>query len=628
MSALRSSGGAETNVTMCVSVNPFRSIAYRGFSCIHRRAQTLTLFPRNRFHQRPSKHPHWSLLRNTLDSRRLEASIFPNPTSDMRRHPFSLPSITAVFLVFISLSVAEPERTQVTLLSTTDLHGHIYPIDYASNTPSNEGFAKVATLIRKVRAAAGEVVLVDCGDTIQGTPLVYHHNRINNLPPDPMMVVMNALNYDALVVGNHEYNFGLAVLQKARREARFPWLSANTEWTRDNSPAFDDHLIKTIHGVRVGVLGLTTPGIPYWEDKENYAGLRFTDPVEAARRGVSDLKKRSKVDIVVLAMHMGLEENLATGLVSASQVPNENLALKIARTVPGIDVLFMGHTHRTVPALNVGTALLTQAGRWGDHLGRVEVYLERDDTSTPWRIVAKSSTCIPVEASTKPDPEVLALAKPYHEETQAWLGRPIGRSVKALSSAESRLRDTAIIDLVQKVQLDAGRADVSFAASFTLDAHLPKGPVTVRDIAGLYVYDNTLVVIDLTGAQIKEALEHAALYFLPHEPGKTAAQLIDASIPGYNFDLAEGVGYTIDLRRPQGSRIVDLTFGGKPLDPAQHFRVAINNYRLNGGGGYTMFRNARVLYRSSMEIRDLILDWVRAHPDIPSEPTGNWRIQE
>lgn len=546
----------------------------------------------------------------------------------MRPPSISLPSLTATFLIFITLSRAAPERTQVTLLSTTDLHGHIFPINYATNEPSNEGFAKVASLIRKARAAAGEVLLVDCGDTIQGTPLVYYHNRINNTPPDPMMLVMNALHYDALVVGNHEYNFGLDVLQKARREARFPWLSANTEKTADNSPAYDARIIKTLHGVRIGVLGLTTPGIPYWEDKQNYAGLRFTDPIETARRGVSSLRKKDKVDVVVLAMHMGLEENLATGIVSASQVPNENSALKIVRSVPGIDILFMGHTHRTVPGLNVGTTLLTQAGRWGDHLSRADVYLERDDSTAAWRIVAKSSTCIPVESSTKPDPDVLALAKPYHEETQAWLARPIGRSTKALSSAESRLRDTAIMDLVQRVQLDAAKADVSFAASFTLDAHLPKGPVTVRDITGLYVYDNTLVVIDLTGAQIKEALEHSALYFRPYEAGKNATQLIDSSIPGYNFDLAEGVDYTIDLRRPQGSRITDLTFEGKPLNPSQHFRVAINNYRLNGGGGYTMFHNARVLYRSNVEIRDLILDWVQTHPDIPSEPTSNWRIKE
>lgn len=528
--------------------------------------------------------------------------------------------------LFAVPSRAAPERVQVTLLSSTDLHGHIYPIDYATNKASNEGFAKVATLIRRIRAEAGEVLLVDCGDTIQGTPLVYYHNRVNNAPADPMMLVMNAMQYDALAVGNHEYNFGLAVLQKARREARFPWLSANTVNAGDGSPAYATHIIKSIKGVRIGVLGLTTPAIPTWEDKAHYAGLRFTDPTEAARRGVAALRKHDKVDVVVAAMHMGLEENLGSGTPSAGQAPGENAAIRIARTVPGIDVIFMGHTHRAVPGVNMGTALLTQAGRWGDHLSRADVFLERAEPKSAWQVIAKSSTCLPIAAGTVPDAEVLSLAKSYHDDTQVWLARPVGRSAKALSAAEARLRDTAIIDLIQMVQLDAGKADISFAASFTLDARLPAGEVTLREIAGLYVYDNTLAVIELSGAGIKAALEHAARYFLPHESGKTAAQLIDPNVPGYNFDIAEGVDYTIDLRRPPGDRIVDLTYQGKALDPDRVFRVAINNYRLNGGGGYSMFRDAKVLWRTSTEIRDLIVDWVRQHPEIPSEPTGNWRI--
>jgi 2',3'-cyclic-nucleotide 2'-phosphodiesterase/3'-nucleotidase len=164
------------------------------------------------------------------------------------------------------------------------------------------------------------------------------------------------------------------------------------------------------------------------------------------------------------------------------------------------------------------------------------------------------------------------------------------------------------------------------AASFSLSAKVPAGKVTVRDIAGLYVYENTLCVLEVTGAQVKAALEHAAKYFRDYEPGKKAGELIDTRIPGYNFDLAEGVDYTIDLRQPVGSRIVDLRFGGAPIDPARKFRLAINNYRQNGGGGYSMYQGAPVLQRSSAEIRDLIIAWVEKHHTIPSEPNNNWRI--
>jgi len=539
--------------------------------------------------------------------------------------PVALTLVSIVFTMAVS-PVRSAERVQITLLSTTDLHGHIYPIDYATNLPSADGFAKIATLIRDVRKESPQLVLVDCGDTIQGTPLAYYHNRVNNTPPDPMMVVMNALGFDALVVGNHEFNFGLAVLNKARSEARFPWLSANTERIADRQPAFAPYLVKEVKGVKIGILGLTTPGIPSWENEGNYAGLRFQDPVEVARRRVAELRNQEKVDVVLLALHMGLEENLATGVPSPGQVPNENAALKIVRSVPGIDVMFMGHTHRTIPGLTVGGALLSQAGRWGDHLSRADVYLERATSGERWQIVAKTSSSIPVTKDTPPDPEVLALAKPYHDETQAWLSKPVGQSARALSAANSRLEDTAIVDLVQRVQMEAGKADVSFAASFTLDARLPKGPVTLREIAGLYIYDNTLVVVESNGEQIKAALEHSARYFRPYEKGKTAAQLVDSAIPGYNFDLAEGVDYTIDLTRPVGDRIVGLSYRGSPLAPDKKLRVAINNYRLNGGGGYSMFRGVPVLDRSSVEIRDLIVDWVQKHPDIPSEPTQNWRL--
>jgi len=539
--------------------------------------------------------------------------------------PVALTLVSIVFTMAVS-PVRSAERVQITLLSTTDLHGHIYPIDYATNLPSADGFAKIATLIRDVRNESPQLVLVDCGDTIQGTPLAYYHNRVNNTPPDPMMVVMNALGFDALVVGNHEFNFGLAVLNKARSEARFPWLSANTERIADRQPAFAPYLVKEVKGVKIGILGLTTPGIPSWENEGNYAGLRFQDPVEVARRRVAELRNQEKVDVVLLALHMGLEENLATGVPSPGQVPNENAALKIVRSVPGIDVMFMGHTHRTIPGLTVGGALLSQAGRWGDHLSRADVYLERATSGERWQIVAKTSSSIPVTKDTPPDPEVLALAKPYHDETQAWLSKPVGQSARALSAANSRLEDTAIVDLVQRVQMEAGKADVSFAASFTLDARLPKGPVTLREIAGLYIYDNTLVVVELAGEQIKAALEHSARYFRPYEKGKTAAELVDSAIPGYNFDLAEGVDYTIDLTRPVGDRIVGLSYRGSPLAPDKKLRVAINNYRLNGGGGYSMFRGVPVLDRSSLEIRDLIVDWVQKHRDIPSEPTQNWRL--
>lgn len=223
--------------------------------------------------------------------------------------------IILLALVLVGRSFA-PERVQITILGTTDLHGNINPIDYYTNKPDNRGIAKVATMIKRIRKEQPNVVLIDSGDTIQGSPLESFHGRKNNAPPDPMMLVMNSLNYDSMTVGNHEYNFGLKVLEKARGEAKFPWLSANTYDIGKQQTHYKPYIIKEVAGVKIGILGLTTPGIPNWDNPPNYAGLEFHEPLTEARKWVPILRDQEKADVVVIAMHMGLGEDLRTGEVS------------------------------------------------------------------------------------------------------------------------------------------------------------------------------------------------------------------------------------------------------------------------------------------------------------------------
>ena len=526
-------------------------------------------------------------------------------------------------IVLVAQSFA-PDRVQITILGTTDLHGNINPIDYYTNKPDNRGLAKVATLIKRVRSEHPNVLLIDSGDTIQGSPLESFHGRKNNGPPDPMMLVMNSLEYDALAVGNHEYNFGLKVLEKARNEAKFPWLSANTYDKATGKPHYKPYIVKEVGGVRVGILGFTTPGVPHWDNPPNYAGLEFREPVAEARKWVPILRDEERADVVVVAMHMGLGEDLRTGEVSPGQIPHENEAISIAKEVPGIDVIFMGHTHRDVPSVYINGVLLTQANHWGRHLARADLYLQKANTG--WRVYAKSARTLPADDRVEPDPEVVKMAEPYDRQTQEWLSKVIGQSAEELTALEARFRDTAILDLIQKVQLEAGKADVSMVASFNSQARIEKGSVSVRDIAGLYVYENTLVVLEVTGQQLKDALEHSGKYYKPYVAGKKPNDLIDEKIPAYNFDIAEGVTYDLDISKPIGQRIQNLRFRGQPLSPAKKLRLATNNYRVNGGGGYTMYKNAPVVYRSSEEIRELIIDWVEKNKTVPTKPNNNWRI--
>ena len=533
--------------------------------------------------------------------------------------------VTALILTGLTAAGRTPaRRVHLVVLGTTDLHGNLFPLDYYTDKPDNRGLAKVATLIRQVRKENKNVLLIDSGDTIQGTPLEAYHNKKNNSPADPMMLAMNALNYDAMTVGNHEYNFGLQVLEKARREAKFPWLSANTYDKGNGQNHYQPYIVKEVEGVRIAVLGLTTPGIPSWENAPNYAGLEFREPLSEAKKWVPILHRKERADVVVIAMHMGLEEDLGTGELNPGQVTNENQAVAIAKQVPGVDLIFMGHTHRDVPSVVINGVQLIQANYWGRHLAQVDLYLE--NAGVGWRVSARAARTIAMDDRVTPDQELLKLGRPYDLETQAWLSRAIGESAADLTAAEARYRDTAILDLIQRVQLEAGKADVSMAAVFNPDARIAKGPVTVRDIAGLYVYENTLVVLEVRGQQLKDALEHSAKYFRPYEPGKSAADLVDEKIPAYNFDIAEGVTYVLNITKPVGQRIENLEFQGKPLAPTQKLRLATNNYRVNGGGGYTMYQGAPVVYRSSEEIRELIIDWVERHQTIPTEPTNNWKI--
>ena len=547
----------------------------------------------------------------------------------MKNRKFSplVHSLSILLILLVIVFVARswvPERVQITILGTTDLHGNINPIDYYTNKADNRGFAKVATLIKRVRKEQPNALLVDSGDTIQGSPLESFHSRKNNTRTDPMMLVMSSLAYDAMAVGNHEYNFGLKVLEKARGEAKFPWLSGNTYEKGTQRTHYKPYIVKEVAGVKIGILGLTTPGVPYWDNPPNYAGLEFREPLAEAHKWVSTLRTQEKVDVVVIAMHMGLGEDLRTGEASPGQIPHENEAISIAKEVPGVDVIFMGHTHRDVPSLYINGVLLTQANHWGRHLARADVYLQKDPAG--WRVYAKSARTIPADDRVEPDPEIVKLAEPYDRQTQDWLGRVVAESPEDLTAEDARFRDTAILDLIQKVQLEAGKADVSMVASFNQQARIEKGPVTVRDIAELYVYENTLVVLEVTGQQLKDALEHSAKYYNTYEAGKTPRELINEKIPAYNFDIAEGVTYDLDISKPIGSRIQNLRFKGQPLSLTRKLRLATNNYRVNGGGGYTMYKNAPVVYRSSEEIRELMIDWLERHKTIPTKPNNNWRI--
>ncbi len=515
-----------------------------------------------------------------------------------------------------SLPAQSSPTVHLTLLGTTDLHGNIEPLDYFANKPAQLGLAKIATLVRRVRAEQPNVMLFDSGDIIQGTPLAYYFARKDTDRTNPMILAMNALGYDAAAVGNHEFNFGLDTLWKVKREAHFPILAANIKQTYRNGPQhFEPYIIRQIAGVRVAIVGFVTPAIPHAELPANYRGYEFEPIVDAARRVIPEARKRA--DLVVVLAHSGLPPVPAW----SDEIPGENAALELAQQVPGIDVIFLGHTHNEVPERIINGVLLTQAGKWGASLARVDLDVSRKEGGR-WEIIKKHSTVLPVNDQVPADPKIIELAAPYEKATQAYLDTPIATSAQELRGTTARFEDEPLVDLIHAVQLETAHADVSMSTMLYTGAQIPKGRVTVRQIASLYVYENYLYTVEMTGDRLRAALEHAASLYQSW-PLPSGEQL---RLPDFNVDSAAGVNYTIDLRKPSGHRITDLSYKGKSLSDAQKLRVAVNNYRYTGGGGYD-FKSLPIVYRSSEEIRELIIEHLTRTGVIPTVANRNWRIE-
>jgi 2',3'-cyclic-nucleotide 2'-phosphodiesterase/3'-nucleotidase len=325
---------------------------------------------------------------------------------------------------------------------------------------------------------------------------------------------------------------------------------------------------------------------------------------------MAKLKQEERPDVIVVAAHSGLGRNPQTG---ASQEPAENVVYQLAEQAPDLDAIVFGHSHLQLEGLLVGKVLLVQSKNGGASLARIDFTLERRPAGG-WMVTSKTSRLIPVTAQTAAAPDLMEMAKPYEEATQRYLNTPVASSARELSAARGREEDTAVVDAIQRVQLFYSKADVSLTALFDPDVRIPQGQVTVRQIAALYPYDNELLVIEGTGKILKDALENSARFFS------------ETGMPGFNYDMAEGVEYEIDRARPEGDRIRDLRWRGKPLAPEQKMRIAINNYRAGGSGGYTMFQGAKVVWRSGEDIRELLIRYYTERKSIPVEATGNWKL--
>ncbi|MFF9471185.1 bifunctional metallophosphatase/5'-nucleotidase [Streptomyces roseolus] len=551
------------------------------------------------------------------------------------------------------------KRYSFTVMGTTDLHGNVLNWDYFTDKEFDDkahndvGLAKISTLVNQVRADRGRrnTLLIDAGDTIQGTQLSYYYAKVDPItreggPVHPMAQAMNAIGYDAAALGNHEFNYGIPVLRKFEEQCDFPLLGANALDATTLRPAFPPyslHQLRTPHGrdVRVAVLGLTNPGIALW-DKANVSGrMVFPGLEEQAAKWVPKLRSMG-ADVVIVSAHSGSSGTSSYG----DQLPHvENAAGLVAEQVPGIDAILVGHAHTEIPEYRVANketgkeVVLSEPLKWGQRLTLFDFDLVWEKGR--WT-VEKVAAQVLNSNTVEEDPRITGLLADEHRKVVAYVNTVIGTSTAAMTTADAPWKDEPIIDLINVVQAETVKAALaggahadlpvlSQASCFSRTARIPAGEITIKDAAGLYPFENTLEARLMTGAQLKEYLEYSAKYYVRTPAGAPVdtARLTNADgTPDYNYDAVSGLTYDIDIAQPVGQRITGLSFEGKPLDPAARFVLAVNNYRASGGGAFPHVARAEQLWANSDEIRNTIIQWVRAKGtvDPATFASAGWRL--
>ncbi|WP_327640960.1 5'-nucleotidase C-terminal domain-containing protein [Kribbella sp. NBC_00482] len=565
-----------------------------------------------------------------------------------------------------------PGKTvRLTVMGTTDLHGNVFNWDYFKNTEYDDsahndiGLAKISTLVSAVRdriaadRRAPRPLLLDAGDTIQGTPLSYYFAKIEPITgghTHPMAAAMNRIGYDAAALGNHEFNYGLDILRKFQRQLRFPLLGANAQDWTTGLPVFPPYTLKRVHvpgekPITVGILGLTNPGIAIWDKANVENKLKFGGIVELAKIWAPRVRKAG-ADVVIASVHSGMD--LSSSYGDALPYP-ENASVLMAETVPGIDAVLVGHAHLEIPERLVTNkasgeqVVLSEPLKWGMRLSLFDLDLQK--VRGQWKVVGRHSQVLNAN-TVDADPDVVALLQKDHDKVVEYVNSKIGTCTEAMSAATAPWEDTAALDFVNFIQADAvskalvGTPQASLpvlaiAAPFNRAAAIPAGDVSIRDVAGLYVFDNTLLAVTMSGAQIKEYLEFSAQYFQQvYGPGPFKSDQVTnaptptapTGTPDYNYDIMGGLSkpltYKIDIAKAAGARITDLAYDGVPVAADQQFVVAVNNYRQSGGGNFPHVKTAPVVYNRQVEIRQLMIDYVTATGEVNPNTfhTGDWSL--
>ncbi len=604
-------------------------------------------------------------------------------------HPAVLPPRIARLTCACLLLCALPSwaaELRLRILETTDVHMNLLNYDYYQDKPTDDyGLAKTITLIKAARAEAKNSLLFDNGDLLQGSPLGDWTARIKPLAASqvhPAYKVLNAIGVDAANIGNHEFNYGLPFLRQAIAGAAFPYVSANVHLDDgDGNPDNDVHAFTPYvilerqftdeagakQALKIGVIGFVPPQILVWDKQSLEGKLTVRDIQETARRLVPKMRAEG-AQIVVAIPHSGFERGETPRFA-------ENSVARLAE-VPGIDAILFGHSHGEFPGAffakfpkvdiargTINGVPAVMPGRWGDHLGVIDLTL--DNASGAWKVADSRAEirAITERASRQPrvaaDPMVAELIATEHAATLAYVRGEVASTRTPITSYFAQVTDDASVQIVAQAQLAYARRAVqgteyeglpllSAASPFKAGGRMgwnyytdiPAGTLSVRNVADLYIYPNTVKVVKVTGAAVREWLEMSAGQFNRIDPsGAPEQDLVNDAFKTYNFDIIEGVSYRIDLTQPAryspdgklvaqaAHRIQGLSYQGQPIADAAPFLVVTNNYRASGGGGFPGLDGKSIVVDSPDETREALVRYLRDAGTLDASADNNWRVQ-
>lgn len=520
-------------------------------------------------------------------------------------------------------------KVSLKILYTSDIHGNVLPIDYATNEPAELGLAKYATIVQKKRQEHPHLLVIDNGDLIQGTPLMTHYVKEHSDKPNPMVSAMNHIGLDAFIIGNHEFNFGKSILLDAREQSNYPWLSANLLDKETDQPYFGPpYLIKTLaNGIRVAIVGVTTHYIPNWENPEHIEGITFQDAFSTLDHWVKEIRKKENCDLLIASYHGGFERDVETG-EATEQLTGENQGYQMAAQIEGIDILLTGHQHRLLTGY-IGDCLVIQSGNNGLNYGEIDVELKQENNQ--WKVTSKNAEIHKVVGAAA-DPVILQELEELEQSTQKWLDQPFGKvagNMTITDPFQARIQKHPFIEFIQKVQMDVSGADISVTSLLSNESRGFSSTITMRDIVSNYKYPNTLVVLSLSGRDIKLALEKTAEYFSLDKDGHITVNP-DYMYPKpqhYNYDMWEGIDYTIRVSNLKGNRVERIYYHGEPLNLETTYHVVMNNYRASGGGDYHMFKDKPIVKEIQQDMVELISNYIQKHQTIQAIVMNNFTVK-